>query len=202
MLEAIGIRAHQSQKGAAMLRQNVVGDVPTIDKTAFVDPAAIIIGRVVIGPNSYIGPGSVIRADRFSTDDEIARITIGSGCCIQDLVILHMHSGHAISIGDNTVIHHGAMIHGTTVIGRNCFIGAKSAITQATLGDHVFTRVLSVIEAVTIASERYVDICTIVTTQDAADRLRAITAQEKDFFTQAVNENRDYALRYKYCLEK
>ena len=143
--------------------RNVVGDVPRIDNTAFVDPAAVIIGRVSIGPNCYIGPGVVIRADRFSSEDDIARITIGSGCSIQDLAVLHMHAENSISIGDDTIIHHGAIIHGTTSIGRNCFIGAKSVITHASLGDNVFTRVMSVIEAVNIASDRYIEINTIIT---------------------------------------
>ncbi len=53
-----------------MLRENVVGDTPHIDTTAYVDPSAIIIGRVDVGPNCYIGPSVVIRADRFSVDDE------------------------------------------------------------------------------------------------------------------------------------
>ena len=185
-----------------MIRENVVGDVPRIDSTAFVDPAATIIGRVIIGTNCYIGPGVVIRADRFSTDDDIARITIGSGCSIQDLAVLHMHANNAISIGDDTIIHHGAMIHGTTTIGRNCFLGAKSVITHATLGDSVFTRVMSIIEAVNIASGRYVDIKSVINSQDAADRLRPITTKEKEFMEQAVEESREYAVRYKYSLEK
>lgn len=185
-----------------MIRESVVGDVPRIDNTAFVDPAAVIIGRVIIGPNCYIGPGVVIRADRFSNEDEIARITIGSGCCIQDLAIMHVHAQNSLSVGDDTVINHGAIIHGTTSIGRNCFIGAKSVITHAFLGDNVFTRVMSVIETVNIASERYIDINSVINSQDAADRLRPITAKELEFMKQAVMENREYAVRYKYSLGK
>jgi carbonic anhydrase/acetyltransferase-like protein (isoleucine patch superfamily) len=185
-----------------MIRESVVGDVPRIDNTAFVDPAAVIIGRVSIGPNCYIGPGVVIRADRFSNEDDIARITIGSGCCIQDLAILHVHAENSISVGDDTVINHGAIIHGTTAIGRNCFIGAKSVITHAFLGDNVFTRVMSVIETVNIASDRYIEINAVINTQDAADRLRQITAKELEFMKRAVLENREYAVRYKYSLEK
>ena len=71
-----------------MLRENVVGDTPLIDTTAYVDPSAIIIGRVTVGPNCYIGPSVVIRSDRFSAEDEKARIEIGSGCGIQDLSVL------------------------------------------------------------------------------------------------------------------
>ncbi len=105
-------------------------------------------------------------------------------------------------MGDDTVINHGAIIHGTTAIGRNCFIGAKSVITHAFLGDNVFTRVMSVIETVNIASDRYIEINAVINTQDASDRLRQITAKELDFMKRAVLENREYAVRYKYSLEK
>ena len=51
-----------------MLRVNVVKDMPQVDSTSYVDPDAIIIGRVSIGANCFIGAGVVIRADRFSTE--------------------------------------------------------------------------------------------------------------------------------------
>lgn len=185
-----------------MIRESVAGDIPRIDTTAFVDPAAVIIGRVEIGPNCYVGPGVVIRADRFSADDEIAGITLGSGCSIQDLAVLHVHAKNSLVIGENTVINHGAIIHGTTTIGNGCFIGAKCVITHASLGDRVFTRIMSVIEAVSIESDRFVDTNSVINRQDAAERLRPITAKEKEFMEQAVFENREYAVRSKYCLEK
>lgn len=184
-----------------MIRESVAKDIPRIDTTAYVDPAAVIIGRVEIGPSCYIGPGVVIRADRFSADDDIARITLGKGCSIQDLAVLHVHAQTSIEIGDDTVINHGAIIHGPTTIGQSCFIGAKSVITHASLGDRVFTRTMSVIEAVNIEADRYIETNTIINQQDAADRLRPITAKEKEFMARAVLENREYAVRSKYSLE-
>jgi len=185
-----------------MIRESVVGDVPQIDKTAFVDPSAIIIGRVTIGQNCYVGPGVVVRADRFSEDDAVSRIVVGNGSSLQDLAVLHVHAGNALAIGEETVINHGAVLHGPTVIGRNCFIGAKSVITHATVGDRVFVRMMSILENVEIASERFVDIGSIIHSQDAAARLRPITAKEKEFMQQAISENREYAVRYKYSLGK
>jgi carbonic anhydrase/acetyltransferase-like protein (isoleucine patch superfamily) len=185
-----------------MIRESVVGDVPRIDNSAFVDPAAVIIGRVFIGPNCYIGPGVVIRADRFSESDDAAAITIGSGCCIQDLSVLHVHAGNSITVGDDTVINHGAVIHGTTTIGQGCFIGSKCIITHASLGDRVFSRLMSVIETVNIGSDRYIEHHMVINQQDVADRLRPITQKELEFMSRAVAENREYAVRYKYSLPK
>jgi carbonic anhydrase/acetyltransferase-like protein (isoleucine patch superfamily) len=185
-----------------MLRTSVVGDTPNIDRTAFVDPSAIIIGRATIGPQCYIGPGVVIRADRFSTDDAVTRIVIGKNCTIQDLAVMHVHAGNSIEIGDETFINHGAVIHGTTVIGKNCFIGAKSVISNATIGERVFVRLFSAVEEVTIESERFVEVNTMVVSQDVATRLRPITVKERELMERANRENREYAVRYKYSLEK
>jgi carbonic anhydrase/acetyltransferase-like protein (isoleucine patch superfamily) len=63
-------RASMIRKNIA--RKNIAGDQLQIDSTAFVDPSAVIIGRGIIGGNTYIGPGVVLRADRFSTVDEIS----------------------------------------------------------------------------------------------------------------------------------
>jgi carbonic anhydrase/acetyltransferase-like protein (isoleucine patch superfamily) len=46
-----------------MLRKNLQGDCPQISQTAYLDPTAVIIGRVKIGKNVFIGPGAVIRAE-------------------------------------------------------------------------------------------------------------------------------------------
>ena len=42
---------------------NFEGRKPRIAPTAYVDPSAVVIGKVFIGDNCYIGPGSVMRGD-------------------------------------------------------------------------------------------------------------------------------------------
>lgn len=46
-----------------MIRKNPRGDVPQDQPSAFVDPAAILCGRVVAEENVFIGAYAVIRAD-------------------------------------------------------------------------------------------------------------------------------------------
>lgn len=183
-----------------MIRKNVVGDLPQIDITAFVDPSAVIIGRVIIGGNSYVGPGVVIRADRFSAVDEIAKIEIGKNCCIQDLAVMHARAETFITIQDNTTITHGAIIHGPTAVGNRCFIGARSAITNAMIGDSVYIRSNAIIENVSIAKESFVANNAVLESQETTISLRKITAREKEFIQKCANENKEFALRYKYSL--
>jgi carbonic anhydrase/acetyltransferase-like protein (isoleucine patch superfamily) len=183
-----------------MIRKNVAGDQPQIDNTAFVDPSAVIIGRVIIGGNTYIGPGVVLRADRFSTVDEISKIEIGSNCSIQDLAVIHCRAETPIVIKDDTSISHGVIIHGSTSIGRSCFVGARSVITNVMLEDSVYIRSNVILENVLIAKESFVPNNAVLESQDTTIGLRKITAKEKEFILKCVAENREFALRYKYSL--
>jgi len=184
-----------------MLRANVVKDMPQVDRTSYVDPDAVIIGRVFVGANCFIGAGVVIRADRFSTDDEHCSIIIGDGSVIQDVSVLHVHSEASIRIGSGSIINHGVVIHGPATVGDQCFIGCKAIVHYATVGNNVFVRSNCLVESVSIASDRFIEIGSCITRQEDADRLRPITGEEKKFMTRAVEEIRDYPVRYKFSLE-
>ena len=56
--------------------------VPVIDPSAFVHPDAVVIGDVIIGSQSYVGPGAVLRGD-------FGRIQIGNGANIQETCVVH-----------------------------------------------------------------------------------------------------------------
>ena len=187
-----------------MLRENVAGDKPQIDTTAYVDPSAIIIGRVTVGPNCYIGPSVVIRSDRFSEDDEKARIDIGAGCGIQDLSVLHVHAEQNLKIGNETIINHGAVIHGPATVGNRCFVGCKTILACVEIGDSVFVRSNSILEEVVVPSEKFVEINTIINIgnrNEVLETLRDITDAEKAYIARCIDENREYSIRYKYSLK-
>ena len=76
---------------------------PTIHETAFVHPAAIVIGDVTLGARVSVWPTAVLRGD---TD----RIVVGDDSNIQDGTIVHVMTGtHPTTIGDNVTIGHGAI---------------------------------------------------------------------------------------------
>ena len=111
-----------------MIRKNPQGDLPEIHPTAFVDPTAIICGRVVVEENVFIGPYAVIRADERKADGGIDPITIGAHSNIQDGVVIHSKSGAEVSIGEYTSIAHRAIVHGPCVIKDRVFIGFNSVL--------------------------------------------------------------------------
>ncbi|MFP3870590.1 MAG: gamma carbonic anhydrase family protein [Syntrophobacteria bacterium] len=108
------------------------GVQPSIDPTVYVAPGAIIIGDVVIGSESSIWFGTVIRAD-------VHYIRIGAQTNIQDQCILHVTGGtHPLHVGNRITVGHRAIIHGCTV-DDGCLIGMGAILLD---GCHVGSRAI------------------------------------------------------------
>ena len=98
-----------------------LGDlVPSIDPTAYVSPEAVVIGNVVLGPESSIWPGAVLRGDH-------GRIEVGARTSIQDGSVLHTTEDWPTVVGDECVVGHLVHLEGCT-IGDRCLIGSGSIV--------------------------------------------------------------------------
>jgi carbonic anhydrase/acetyltransferase-like protein (isoleucine patch superfamily) len=92
------------------------GKRPEIAASAYIDPAAVIIGDVVIGADSSVWPCTVIRGD-------VHHIRIGARTNIQDGCVLHvMRDEYPLILGDDVTVGHSVTLHGCTVASR-CLIG-------------------------------------------------------------------------------
>jgi carbonic anhydrase/acetyltransferase-like protein (isoleucine patch superfamily) len=97
------------------------GKRPEIAASAYIDPAAVIIGDVVIGEDCSIWPCSVIRGD-------VHYIRIGARTNIQDGSVLHvMRDEYPLILGDNVTIGHSVTLHGCSIESR-CLVGMGSII--------------------------------------------------------------------------
>ena len=97
------------------------GKRPEIVASAYIDPAAVIIGDVVIGADSSVWPCSVVRGD-------VHYIRIGARTNIQDGCVLHvMRDEHPLLIGDDVTIGHSVTLHGCAIESR-CLIGMGAII--------------------------------------------------------------------------
>lgn len=105
------------------------GIEPQIHESVFVAPSAVIIGDVTIEEGANIWFGAVLRGD-WGT------IKIGKNTSIQENVTIHNEEGTSVSIGDDCIVGHHAMIHGPCVIGNGCVVGIGSnALHNSKLGD-------------------------------------------------------------------
>ncbi|MBA2482341.1 MAG: carbonate dehydratase [Planctomycetes bacterium] len=129
-----------------MIRKNPRGDLPIVPESAFVDPTAILCGRVVIGENVFIGPYAVIRADETDAQGNIEPIVIGANSNIQDGVVIHSRAGTAVKIGEYCSIAHRAIVHGPCEIGERVFLGFNSVVYDCVIGAGSVVRHNAVIE--------------------------------------------------------
>jgi len=114
------------------------GKYPQIAASAYIDPAAVVIGDVTIGEESSVWPMTVVRGDVHS-------IRIGNRTNLQDGCILHvMKDQYPLVLADDVTVGHSVTLHGCTIesrvlIGMGCVIlngaviGTNSIIAAGTL---------------------------------------------------------------------
>lgn len=133
-----------------------------IDPMAVVHPSVIMEGRVVIGPYTYIGAGTVLTGDIEIADHSLVqcnvvirgKVRVGSYVHIYDSVCIEQGrpakiGGSAAEEADQSIIadyawiNHGATMHGSRIgeggvvglnasLNYNCRIGAGAIVTDGT----------------------------------------------------------------------
>lgn len=123
--------------------QRYLGAVPEVGPEAYVAPTAVLIGQVVLGAESSVWAGCVLRAD-------LAAIHIGARSNVQDGTVIHLGDEDPTVVGEDVVIGHRAVLHGCTVedacligiqatlldgvvVGRGSVIGAGAVVTAGTV---------------------------------------------------------------------
>ncbi len=111
--------------GDAQLRRRVVTEV----QAGGTRWATLISPTVRVHRSHTLGEGVVV--GRY-TDFTV-------GCRIGSFVMLNIHVvlGHAVTVGDFTIVSPNVTINGGATIGQACQIGANAFIREVTLGDNV-----------------------------------------------------------------
>ena len=120
------------------------GKHPQIAASAYIDPASVIIGDVVIDDDASVWPLCVVRGD-------VNYIRIGARTNIQDGSILHvMKDEYPLILGDDITVGHAVTLHGCTIESR-CLIGMRATILNG-----VVVGESSMVAAGTLLTERTV----------------------------------------------
>lgn len=125
--------------------RSYLGYTPVLGHGAYVDPAALVIGRVTLGEHASLWPFAIARGD-------IHWITIGARTNIQDGCVLHVAGdgparpgGLPLSIGADVTVGHKAVVHAATV-GDRCLIGMAAVIADgAVIEDDVIVGAGSIV---------------------------------------------------------
>jgi SulP family sulfate permease len=176
-----------------------IREEPLVAKSAYVHPAATVIGRVVVGERAHIAADTSVRADEGSP------FHIGPNTNIQDGVVLHalkdkrvLVAGEpwAIYVGKNVSIAHDALVHGPCYIGDETFVGFKAVVHDAVVGAHCFIGIGAVVVGVEVPDHRFVPHGRIVDSADAVATLPHVSEAQAEFNEDVVEVNRGLAVAY------
>jgi carbonic anhydrase/acetyltransferase-like protein (isoleucine patch superfamily) len=123
------------------------GRTPRVAASAFIAPTAVLIGDVVVGEESSVWFGVVLRADRGS-------IRVGARSSIEDNAVVHAGERRTMTIGDDVTVGHCAVLDDCTVedsalIGSNAvvldgaIVGASTVVAAGsvvTVDEHLAAR--------------------------------------------------------------
>lgn len=103
------------------------GITPSLGARVYVDPAASVIGDVVLDDDVSIWPGAVLRGD-------VQHIQVGARSNVQDGAVLHVThdgpytpGGSPCVIGVGATIGHAAVVHACS-IGDYCLVGMHATV--------------------------------------------------------------------------
>lgn len=151
-----------------------------IAEWVYLAEGAKIVGDVTIGEGSSVWYNAVIRGDSNP-------IVIGENTNVQDNAVLHVSHSHAMFIGDNVTIGHGAIVHGCT-IGNNVLIGMGAIILDgAVIEDNC------IIGAGALVTQNKMISSGSLAFGNPAKVMRQITEEEKDSILENANEYSDEA---------
>lgn len=153
------------------------GITPTLGERVYIDPAAVVIGDVTLGDDVSVWPGAVIRGDMHF-------VKVGHRTNVQDNAVLHItHAsdynpgGWPLTIGDDVVIGHSAVVHGCT-LGDRILVGIGSIVNDgAVIEDEVIIGAGCVVPPGKVLKSGNVYV------GNPCKPLRAVTENELRFFT-------------------
>ncbi|MGF1548438.1 MAG: gamma carbonic anhydrase family protein [Thiotrichales bacterium] len=163
---------------------------PAIHREAYIDPAASVIGDVVIGARSSVWPHAVVRGD-------VHGIVIGEETNIQDGSVLHVtHDSHykpggrGLRIGDRVTVGHNVTLHACT-LESGCFVGIGCIVLD---GAVVETGVMLGAGALVPPGQRLAG--GFLYLGAPARSVRALTAEEREYLVYSAEHYVKLAARH------
>lgn len=180
-----------------MLRKCPSGYFPEVSEKAFIDPTAIICGRVVIEDNVFVGPYAVIRADEVDESGEMQPITIKQDSNIQDGVVIHSKGGAAVTVGCRTSIAHRSIVHGPCTVGDDVFIGFNSVIFRTHVGNGCVIRHNCVVDGLDLPEKFHVPPVTAIGKGFDLNSIERVPPEYSTFSESVISANHALVEGYK-----
>ncbi|MGB7087017.1 MAG: ribulose bisphosphate carboxylase small subunit [Phormidesmis sp.] len=156
---------------------------PQVHPSADVHEFSLIEGDVHIRSGTTVAPGVAVTAESG------ASIAVGVGCALLPGVIVEGIAGAQVMsgrdpcsvwLGDRTVVAHKAIIHSPAFIGNDCFVGFRSTVFNARLGDGCVVMMHALVQDVEIPPGKCVPSGRVITSQYEADQLPNVRSEDRE----------------------
>ena len=161
-----------------------------VNATAAVHEFSLVEGEVDIGAGAIIAPGTAVTAAPG------ASVVVGDRVYLLPGVIAEASVGPQVSgadgapcsiwIGEGSAIAHKSLIHSPVYLGKNCFVGFRSTIYNARLGDGCVVMMHALVQDVEVPPGRCVPSGSIITSQHQADQLPNVRPEDLALVREAV----------------
>ena len=169
--------------------------VPSIAETAYIDPLALVIGKVWVGSYASLWPGAVARGDLNS-------ISIGAYTNIQDGAVLHVThagpycpAGRNLEIGERVTVGHQAVLHACH-INHHCLVGIGAIVL-----DGVVLQPYTLLAAGSLVPPDKELEGAHLWRGNPAQKIRPLTEKEMAYFDYIANYYTELARRHKASLQ-
>lgn len=162
----------------------VRGIEPKFGKNCFISENATIVGEVTMGNNCSVWFNAVVRGDVHS-------ITIGDNTNIQDGAIIHCTYKKAkVMIGNNVSIAHNAIVHGCT-IENDVLIGMGAVVM-----DDAIVQCRSIVAAGAVVLSNTIVESGFIYAGKPARKVKPVGEELKGIFSKTANNYIKYAKWY------
>ncbi len=179
--------AAEPVRAGATLRLDRPGPEPRLETDVWIDPAARVIGNVLLGERSFVGAGATLRGDAHRA------VHLGRWSNVQEGAVIHAGAPEApgdtpapagrtvdgeawaVWVGERASIAPQAQVHGPAWLEDEVFVGMQALVYRARIGPGSVIEPGAKVIGVQVPAGRYVAAGSVVSTQSAADALPPIT---------------------------
>ncbi len=154
---------------------------PRVDASANVHEFSLLEGDVRVGAGALVAAGTAVTAEAGAAVVVGDRTQLLPGVIVEGIVGAQVMGGHgpcSVWLGDRSTVAHKAIIHSPAFIGQDCFIGIRSTVFNARLGDGCVVMMHALIQDVEVPPGKRVPSGSVITSQHQAEQLPDVRPED------------------------
>ena len=188
--------AHSSnQSTAPAIPRLSLSASPKVEASADVHEFSFVVGDVCIGAGAMVAPGTAITAEQGASVFVGDRVRLLPGVIIDGTAGAEVmtpaasRSAYSVYLSAGSVIAHKSIVHSPAFVGVDCFVGFRSTLFNARLGDGCVVMMHTLIQDVEIPPGRCVPSGSIITSQHQADQLPKVRPEDLEFAKEVMGNS-------------